>query len=142
MESNKSLENAPSLIMWDVIQNWLSVVKTWKPKDIANLYATDAVLLGTVALNVTQGREVIETYFDGFVLKEPSGVINSIIFQTIGSKFGVADGTYTFNLKNDEGKEPKRINVDARFTFLIDLETREIKTHHSSSTPKNKTTEI
>jgi uncharacterized protein (TIGR02246 family) len=139
---SQKIDNASSVIMWDVIQNWLKVVKTHKPKDIANLYAKDAVLLGTVALNVTQGREVIETYFDGFVLKEPSGTINSIIFQTIGDKFGVADGTYTFNLKNEVDKEPKRIYVNARFTFLIDLESKEIKTHHSSSTPKNKITEI
>jgi len=127
--------------IYNVVNNWLETVKRKDPKEISDLYSEQAVLLGTVAENVKQGRSVIKTYFDMFVKKEPVGVLNSIIFKSLGEKYGVADGNYTFTL-NDPDSETGRINIPARFTFVIDLERRLIETHHSSSNPGNLLTDI
>jgi len=117
--------------IYEIVNNWLEVVEGGDPTQIANLYAEQGVLLGTVAENVKQGRSVIKTYFDMFVQKNPQGTLNSIIFKSLGDKHGIADGNYTFMLDDKEGRNPVR----ARFTFVINLESELIETHHSSSTP-------
>ena len=123
---------------YEIVDNWLNAVKSGDPQKVADLYDERGVLLGTVAQNIKQGRSVIKTYFDSFLKKRPVGLINSIIFQELGPDHAVADGNYTFEL--DEGG--KRILVPARFTFVVNLGTKLILTHHSSSTPDGKTTSI
>ena len=126
--------------IYNIVDNWLSTVKIGDSKDISELYDKNAVLLGTVAENVKQGRSVIKTYFHMFKKKNPIGVIDSIIFQKLNKRYGVADGNYTFEL--DDPKTGKRVKVPARFTFVVDTKKKLILTHHSSSTPENKTTLI
>jgi uncharacterized protein (TIGR02246 family) len=123
--------------IYGIINNWLKVVSEHDAKAISELYAEQGVLLGTVAENVKQGRGVIKTYFDSFVLKYPEGELNSIIFKGLGDKYGVADGNYTFTLIEDGVIGKKKKIVPARFTFVINLESGLIESHHSSSTPKN-----
>jgi len=122
-----------------IVHRWLQTVKSGDPQKVADLYAERGVLLGTVAQNVKQGRSVIKTYFDSFLKKRPVGVIDSIIFQDLGANYAVADGNYTFELDDKDGT---RIRVPARFTFVVDLNTGLILTHHSSSTPGGETTSI
>ena len=131
---NKSQE------IYNIVDNWLSTIKNENSKKISKLFAKDGVLLGTVAENVKQGRTVIKTYFDDFKKKDPVGELNSIIFTELGRHYGVADGNYTFELNDEE--TDKRIKVPARFTFIVNLKTKLIVTHHSSSTPVNKLTDI
>jgi uncharacterized protein (TIGR02246 family) len=122
--------------IYKIVNNWLETVKEGTPTEISKLYAKDGVLLGTVAENVKQGRGVIKTYFEMFKKKNPEGIINSIIFQYLGNEYGVADGNYTFEL-DDEENPGERVFVQARFTFVVNLKTEEIHTHHSSSRPVN-----
>jgi uncharacterized protein (TIGR02246 family) len=136
MNNNNNKDNTADRI-YDIIRNWLEVVKRHDAKKISELYGEQGVLLGTVAENVKQGRGVIKTYFDNFVLKHPEGVLNSIIFKRLGDKYGVADGNYTFTLDDDGIVGKKRKEVPARFTFVINLDNGLIESHHSSSTPKN-----
>lgn len=117
---------------YGVVTRWLETVKAGDPQAVADLYAERGVLLGTVARHIKQGRSVIKTYFDGFLRKRPVGFINSIIFQELGPDHVVADGRYTFELDGEGG----RVRVPARFTFVIDLKTGLISTHHSSSNPE------
>jgi len=115
------------------IQNWLNTVCEHNPRNIVDLYAEDGVLLGTVAENIKTGKREIIEYFNMFVTKEPCGEINTIYVQDYGN-LAIADGTYTFELNNDEGG---RDSVEARFTFVLKRVGREwkIATHHSSVNP-------
>jgi uncharacterized protein (TIGR02246 family) len=115
-----------------IVTRWLETVKGGDPQKVSDLYAKRAVLMGTVAQHVKQGRSVIKTYFDAFLKKRPVGFINSMIFQELGGSHAVADGNYTFELDGKDG----RVRVPARFTFVIDLNTGLIMTHHSSSNPE------
>jgi len=128
--------------IYDIINLWLHTVRYDDSKEISKLYAKNAVLLGTVAENVKQGRAVIKTYFDEFKKKNPVGVLNSIIFQDLGKNYGSADGNYTFELDEKCGDEIIRVKVPARYTFVVNTKTKLIQTHHSSSTPENKPTAI
>lgn len=123
---------------YQIVDNWLKTVKSGDAQKVADLYDERGVLLGTVAQNIKQGRSVIKTYFDSFLKKRPVGVINSIIFQEVGAGYAVADGNYTFELDGKDG----RVRVPARFTFVVNMETKLILTHHSSSTPDGETTSI
>jgi hypothetical protein len=119
---------------YKIINRWLKTVKAGTSQDVADLYAERGVLLGTVARNIKQGRSVIKTYFDSFLKKHPIGLINSMIFQDLVGNHVVADGNYTFEL---DGKDGGRVSVLARFTFVINLGTGLIVTHHSSSNPED-----
>lgn len=122
--------------LYDVVVNWSETIRVGAPKQIADLYSDEAVLLGTVAETIKIGRRMIEAYFDRFVSRDPDCALNSIMVKSLGNKYGVANGSYTFTV-NDEFGESDRIQIPARFTFLIDLETGLIESHHSSSTPRN-----
>jgi uncharacterized protein (TIGR02246 family) len=124
---------------YEIVHHWLKTVKGGDPQEVADLYAERGVLLGTVAKNIKQGRSVIKTYFDSFLKKRPIGFLNSFIFQDLGSDCGIADGNYTFEMDDKDGK---RVSVLARFTFVINLKTGLIMTHHSSSNPTGETTSI
>tara|TARA_Y100000385_G_C13066764_1_gene627091 strand:- start:1151 stop:1606 length:456 start_codon:yes stop_codon:yes gene_type:complete len=115
------------------VENWLDIVCKHDPKAIASLYASDGVLVGTIAEEILITRNKIKTYFDMFVTKQPCGVYNTknvIILHDVA----IVNGTYTFDLLNDEGvSEP----VKARYTFVlkrVDGKLR-IATHHSSAQP-------
>ena len=101
---------------FSIIQNWIDTVCRHNPEEIVSLYAPDGVLLGTVAKTMKVGQKDIMGYFNMFVSKKPCGYITEINVQNFGSDYAVADGTYTFELTNDEG------NIDivpARFTFVL-----------------------
>ena len=69
-----------------------------------------------------------------FVTKEPCGEIDTIYVQDYGN-IAVVDGTYTFELNNDDGG---RDSVAARFTFVLKQVggVWKIATHHSSTNPE------
>jgi len=133
---NESVNEAENDEIQKIVDNWLDVVSKGDPQSITDLYAEEGVLLGTVAENIKQGRKEIKTYFDMFTKKNPKGTIDSIIFQDLGDDHGVADGNYTFEIDDEENKG-KRIKVPARFTYVVDVKSGLIHTHHSSATPEN-----
>ena len=102
-------------------------------EDVANLYAQDGVLLGTVAQRIYQTPSDIKLYFDEFLQLKPCGVFDEIIIKDYGMA-AIADGLYTFNITNQEGEEEE---VKARFTYVFKEEDGmwKISTHHSSSDP-------
>ena len=118
--------------VYGILRNWFKAVGNGDPEVVASLYDKRGVLLGTVAENVKQGRSVIKTYFDSFLKKNPTGVLDSIIFQILDHDYATVSGDYTFELDDKDGG---RISVPARYTFVLDLKARLILTHHSSSTP-------
>jgi uncharacterized protein (TIGR02246 family) len=131
MQKNK---NNPETIR-GVIQNWVDTVCRHNADDIVSLYAPDGVLLGTVAKTMKVGQNSIIGYFNMFVGKKPCGYITDINVQNFGSDYAVADGTYTFELTNEDGEIDI---VPARYTFVLRRINGEwkIATHHSSVNPE------
>ena len=126
--------NNPEVIR-GVIQNWIDTVCRHDANDIVSLYAPDGVLLGTVAKTMKVGQNNIIGYFDMFVGKKPCGYITDMNVQNFGSDYAVADGTYTFELTNEDGGVDI---VPARYTFVLRRINGEwkIATHHSSVNPE------
>jgi len=118
-----------------VIQNWVDTVCRHNAEDIVSLYAPDGVLLGTVAENMKVGQNNIIGYFDMFVGKKPCGYLTEMNVQNFGSDYAIADGTYTFELTNEEGGIDI---VPARYTFVLRRINGvwKIATHHSSTQPE------
>jgi uncharacterized protein (TIGR02246 family) len=114
----------------DFINKWINSVCEGTPETISNLYATDGVLVGTIAEEIKVGRTAIKTYFDSFTLKQPCGVLDSINIQIRGN-VAIADGMYTFSF--GDGSD----DVVARFSFVLKKVRGgyEILTHHSSAQP-------
>ena len=117
-----------------VVENWMSTVCKGNAEDIVSLYAPDGVLLGTIAKSMKVGQNKIIGSFKMFVLKKPCGYFTEMNVQNFGSDYSIADGTYTFELTNEEGN---REVVLARYTFALRKISGEwkIATHHSSVQP-------
>ncbi len=119
----------------NALDRWLNTLSNPNstPQDMADLYAKDGILLGTVAERIYQGRDDIRGYFDMFLQSNPNGNFDEIIIQDYGMG-AIADGLYTFNLTNEEGEIEE---VKARFTYVFKEEDGrwKISTHHSSVDP-------
>jgi len=118
--------------MLQLITRWLQAVCSHDVNRVLYLYTSDAVLLGTFAPEIKQGRELVE-YFRMFLGKtELCGQIDECIMQeTEGGP--VLSGVYTFWWVGPGGPERER----ARFSFVF-TEVGEdwlILNHHSSVVP-------
>jgi len=120
-------------------KKWIDIVTS--PGDssqsVLNLYADDAVFLGSVSEDVRVGPLDIKNYFDYFAdipgLRVKPGSFKSVV-QIFGD-FAISSGYYEFQYPKDNGK----LNtVPARFTFAYRRrgDTWEIVNHHSSKTPE------
>jgi uncharacterized protein (TIGR02246 family) len=118
----------------NVVIYWLNTLMKHNLEEIVNLYALDGILLGTFSKNMKIGHSEIMSYFEHFFLKRPTGEFTSINVQHLGSDYGVVDGTYTFNLMEDD--DTIRV-APARYTFVLRRINDEwkIASHHSSVQP-------
>ena len=113
-----------------LFDQWNSALQTGDPKQVAALYATDAILLPTVSNQVRHNHQEIEDYFVHFLAKGPQGKIdesNVRIFDDIAINSGVY--TFTFN---------GGASVQARFTYVYRWDGQRwlIIEHHSSAMPE------
>jgi len=113
-----------------LFEQWNRALQTGDPKQVAALYATDAILLPTVSNKVRHNHNEIEDYFVNFLAKGPQGKIdesNVRIFDDIA----INSGVYTFTFKDGA-------KVQARFTYVYRLIGQRwlIIEHHSSAMPE------
>jgi len=115
------------------------------PEEVCGLYASDAVLWGTVAEDVRSTPASIRSYFDYFANVPGLSVVDGsyhAVIQVMGvlGDTAVSSGYYTFSYPTDDGMKI----VPARFTFVYRrnpdlLATKgtewEIINHHSSALP-------
>ena len=115
------------------VDNWLKVVCTHDPQAITSLYASNGVLVGTIAEEILIGNSNVRTYFDMFVTKEPCGVYDTQNVSIVHD-IAIVNGTYTFDLLDDNGEVAP---VKARYTFVLVKENGKLRiaTHHSSAQP-------
>ena len=113
-----------------LFEQWNSALQTGDPKQVAALYATDAILLPTISNQVRHNHAEIEDYFVHFLAKGPKGVIDESNMRIFG-EISINSGVYTFAF-NDGAC------VQARYTFVYrwDGERWLIVEHHSSAMPE------
>ena len=114
-----------------LFDQWNNALKTGNPKEVAALYATDAILLPTVSNKVRHNREEIEDYFVHFLAKGPVGKIDESNVRIFGD-IAINSGVYTFTFADGA-------SVQARFTYVYRQVDGEwlILEHHSSAMPES-----
>jgi uncharacterized protein (TIGR02246 family) len=117
------------------LTNWLNTLADGNAVAISDLYLENAVLIGTLAEDIKQGREQIQGYFERFLKSSPIGSVDSFILQNYGD-ICISDGNYTFEMDSESGS---RESVSARYTYVWKKENKKwmIASHHSSAEPKN-----
>ena len=116
------------------LQEWVNAIKSGDPKKVTDLYAKDAILLGTFSNKERVGHELILEYFEN-LLKSPVEVeivSEHHVQQSCGADgFHVARNTGLYNFVTG-GK-----TINARFTFVYDwINGYKIVSHHSSVMPE------
>jgi uncharacterized protein (TIGR02246 family) len=111
---------------------WNDAVKTGKPENVVALYASDAILLPTVANGPLIGPEPITGYFEHFLLDRPSGEIDQRTIH-IGCNVAFDAGLYTFTY-NPPPPRPAKEPTKARYTYIYEYDGgRWLIVHHHSS---------
>ena len=113
-----------------LFDRWNASLKTLDSNKVTANYASDAVLLATVSNKPRTNHAEIEDYFEHFLKKEPSGVIDTRTIK-IGCNIAQDVGTYTFSLKGGQ-------KVSARYTCVYQFKDGKwlIAHHHSSAMPE------
>ena len=113
-----------------LFDEWNDALQTGDPKQVASLYATDAILLPTVSNKVRHNHDEIEDYFVHFLAKGPQGKIDESNIR-IFDEIAINSGVYTFTFKDG-------VSVQARFTYVYRWNGQGwiIIEHHSSAMPE------
>lgn len=118
-----------------LFDTWNSTLATGDPQQVADRYATNAVLLPTVAGHVHDTRaEIVEYFQEKFLAKKPSGRITESKVRVLSDDLATHSGLYRFTFANP-GDGPA--SVDARFTYVYAKQDGQwrILEHHSSKVP-------
>ncbi|MGC9386521.1 MAG: SgcJ/EcaC family oxidoreductase [Hydrogenovibrio sp.] len=116
-----------------LFDQWNRALQTGDAKQVAALYAEDAVLLPTVSNVPRTNTAEIEDYFQHFLQKKPFGIIKQRNIKKGCNKLTDA-GIYDFEVETDGQKTI----VPARYTFVYEYRGQQWKIvhHHSSTMPE------
>jgi len=114
----------------ELFNTWNQAIQTGDPKQVAALYAEDAILLPTVSNQVRHNHAEIEDYFVHFLSKGPVGTIDEANIRVFG-EIAISSGVYTFTFTDGA-------TVQARFTYVYrkNADKWMIIEHHSSQMPE------
>jgi uncharacterized protein (TIGR02246 family) len=120
------------------IESWGKTVAdgcTSDPNKIADLYAKDGVLWGTLSPSIRSDAAGIQDYFKGACVKLPNLTVEfkDHLVRVYGNT-AVDSGTYVFSFDKDGAKT----DLPARYTFVLVKNGGQwqIVDHHSSAMPK------
>ncbi len=118
-----------------LFNKWNDALQTGSAKNVAALYAEDAILLPTVSNLPRTTPAEIEDYFNHFLEKKPYGIIKDRNIKQGCNKLTDA-GVYDFEVTANGKKEI----VPARYTFVYEYRNNQWKIvhHHSSMMPEAK----
>ena len=113
----------------ELLQKWVTAIKSGDPKQVTNLYHGDGILLGTFSNKKRVGHELILEYFEN-LLKSPVDVEIVSEHPHVLELAAVNSGLYNF-ITN--GK-----TINSRFSFVYHKDNAEWKivSHHSSVMPE------
>ena len=117
-------------IISELLQKWVTAIKSGDPKQVVSLYHDDGILLGTFSNKERVGRDLILEYFEN-LLKSPVDVEIVSEHPHVLELAAVNSGLYNF-ITN--GK-----TINARFSFVYHKDNAEWKivSHHSSVMPES-----
>lgn len=120
--------------MNNALQTWINLVSIQDVDAVVNLYADDAVLLGTFSDKIRVGKDEIREYFNFFLAKKPKASVIDSKIHMIDENNITINGFYDFEVNNEAGG---RFLSHARFTFVFQKQDSDIKilSHHSSVMP-------
>ncbi len=115
------------------LEAWGMSVAFRTPKQIAALYASNGVLIGTFAPSYVEGRPAITKYFIDLQQKEDLRVHFDSLHVQLHGEIAIASGNYTFTWK----EEMQSRGANARFSFALEKKGGKayILNHHSSLVP-------
>lgn len=118
----------------ELFNKWNDALQTGSAKQVAALYADNAVLLPTVSNLPRTTPSEIEDYFNHFLEKKPFGIIKQRNIKQGCNKLTDA-GIYDFEVMSNGKKEV----VPARYTFVYEYKNNQWKIvhHHSSMMPES-----
>ncbi|WP_277207846.1 SgcJ/EcaC family oxidoreductase [Isoptericola croceus] len=113
---------------------WNAAVESGDPEEVADLYASDAVLLPTLSPEVRTTRAGIVDYFEHFLAKNPSGERLQSYVTVLDGRSAIDTGVYRFTFTDEDGTTTF---ADARYTFVYEKQHGQwlIVNHHSSLLP-------
>ena len=119
----------PDSIASELLQKWVNTIKNGGPKQVANLYHENGILLGTFSPKERIGHELILEYFEN-LLQSPVEVEIVSEHPHVFESSAVNSGLYNFIT---DGK-----TIEARFSFVYSKNDAEWKiiSHHSSVLPE------
>ena len=114
----------------ELLQKWVTAIKSGDPKQVTNLYHGDGILLGTFSNKERVGHELILEYFEN-LLKSPVDVEIVSEHPHVLESAAVNSGLYNFVTNNK--------TINARFSFVYHKDNTEWKivSHHSSVMPES-----
>ena len=98
-----------------VVERWSAAYTSNDPEAIAQVYASDAILLGTVSPVISVGTEAIRKYFSGVKGSGNRNALQERHTLVLGEDAVVVTGFYEFSRIQDGIPVPR----PARFTMLV-----------------------
>ncbi len=119
-----------------LFDQWNRTLRTGDPEKVADLYASDAVLLPTVSDEVRTNHAEIVDYFEHFLANKPVGKKIESHVNVLDGNSAIDAGVYQFTLTDPETGE--KSVVKARYTYEYEKRDGEWKivNHHSSKMPE------
>jgi uncharacterized protein (TIGR02246 family) len=113
-----------------VIDRWSAAYSSNNPEAVARSYWPDAILLGNITPNMTEGVEAIRSYFSAIKGSGNQNLIGERRTTVISEGAAVITGFYVFNAMI----EGKLVPRPSRFTMVVTKRGDEwrIANHHSS----------
>ena len=113
----------------ELLQKWVTAIKSGDPKQVLSLYHGDGILLGTFSNKERVGHDLILEYFEN-LLKSPVDVEIVSEHPHVLELAAVNSGLYNF-ITNGKA-------INARFSFVYHKDNAEWKivSHHSSVMPE------
>jgi uncharacterized protein (TIGR02246 family) len=119
-----------------LFDQWNRTLQTGDPEKVADLYASDGVLLPTVSNKVRTDHAGIVDYFEHFLANKPVGTKIETHVNVLDSNSAIDTGVYEFALTDP--KTGEKSTVEARYTYVYEKRNGEwlIVNHHSSKMPE------
>jgi uncharacterized protein (TIGR02246 family) len=119
-----------------LFDQWNRSLQTGDPEKVADLYASDAVLLPTVSNKVRSDHAGIVDYFEHFLQNKPVGTKVETHVNVLDRDSAIDTGVYEFALTDP--KTGEKSTVEARYTYVYEKRGGEwlIVNHHSSKMPE------
>lgn len=120
-----------------LFDTWNRALRTGDPEKVADLYATNAVLLPTVSNKVRSDRAEIVDYFEHFLANKPVGKKLETHVDVLDGNSAIDAGVYQFTLTDPETGE--KSVVRARYSYAYEKQGNgewKIVNHHSSKMPE------